>query len=102
MRNLLALVGAAVVTFCVLGYSLGWFTIQSTPGSDGHRQVNIDVNTPKIVHDIKEGEEAAQNYLKKNGTAAQTAPPNGTPAPSGPGAVVVRPNSQPDPEPNGN
>ena len=31
MRSLLTLVGAAVVTFAVVGWFLGWYTVRSTP-----------------------------------------------------------------------
>src|SRR5947208_2280392 len=32
MRNLLALLGAAVVAFAVVGWFLGWYQIKTTPG----------------------------------------------------------------------
>jgi len=97
MRNLLALLGAAIVTFLVVGYFLDWYHIQAIPGSDGHRQVNIDVNTPKIATDLKKGEDTVEHIIEKNqnGTPSQQPPaPNAAPTPSAPNAVTVRPNGQ--------
>ena len=104
MRNLLALLGAAIVTFLVVGYFLDWYHIQAIPGSDGHRQVNIDVNTPKITTDLKQGEATVEHLIEKNkqGTESQQAPtPNSAPTPSAPNAVQVRPNVQQEFVPTG-
>jgi hypothetical protein len=53
MRNLLALSAAGVLVFLGLGWYLGWYKVSSTPGPEGHRQISIDVNTPKIAEDVK-------------------------------------------------
>jgi hypothetical protein len=100
MRNILAILGAAVVTFAVIGYFLDWYKIHPTPD----HQVNIDVNASKIVDDVKQESKEITNHLqekKKDGTPQQEAPstPNANPMPSGPGAVVVRPSNAPSTTP---
>ena len=52
MRNLLALVGLVVVGFAGIGWYNGWYTIGSEPTSDGHRRINVDVNTKEIGEDL--------------------------------------------------
>jgi hypothetical protein len=63
MRNLLALLAAAALTFFGLGWYLDWYHIQSTPTDPGHRSVTIDVNTKKIGSDLQKGSEKIQNAL---------------------------------------
>jgi hypothetical protein len=53
MKNILALIGLAVVLTVGLGWYQGWYKIGTTPGADGHRQINVDVNTKKITEDEK-------------------------------------------------
>src|SRR5262249_4232377 len=57
MRNLLAFTAAAALTVAGLGWYLGWYKIHSTAASDGHRNVNIDINTEKITNDIHHAEQ---------------------------------------------
>jgi hypothetical protein len=66
MRNLLALLAMALITLAVLGWYLNWYKISSTPSSGGHRQVEIDLNTPKIGHDVEKGGEKVRKMLEKN------------------------------------
>src|SRR5690242_6721287 len=61
MRNLLALIGAAVVLFVGLGWYLGWYTFAFQPGSDGKQRIQLDVDTHKIADDAKA---AAENVGK--------------------------------------
>ena len=55
MRNILALVGAAVVLFAVLGWYLKWYEPHVEPSADGHFKFNVDVNKKKIVEDGANG-----------------------------------------------
>ena len=110
MRSLLTLVGAAVVTFAVVGWFLGWYQVHTTPGPDGHRAVNIDFNGPKIKEDLKKGEQKILNVTAhaREGASAPAAPTNSSitlpplnlPVPSSPGQqsnpsepgpVIIRP-----------
>src|SRR5262245_28385867 len=56
MRNLLAFTAAAALTVAGLGWYLGWYRIHSAQATDGHRNVNIDINTDKITDDIQRAE----------------------------------------------
>jgi|ERR1022692_652548 hypothetical protein len=78
MRNILALVGLAVVVFGGLGWYLGWYQLGTTPGADGHRQINVDLNTKKIADDVKKGEQKVSDVISKesNGTIAPTPAPD--------------------------
>jgi hypothetical protein len=75
MRNLLALVGAAVVTFAAAGWYLGWYKLQPTLSSTpGHQSVNIDIDGKKIKADEKRAEQAIEKALQST-TARGTASP---------------------------
>jgi hypothetical protein len=64
MRNLLALVGAAVVTFAGLGWYLGWYRLQPAPNSTpGHQSVNIDIDARKINADVHKGEKKVEQTI---------------------------------------
>ena len=73
MRSLLTLLGAAVVTFAVVGWFLGWYQVKTTPGSDGHREVNIDFNEQKFKEDVKKGEDRIFKTTQQV-SGAQTVP----------------------------
>ncbi len=76
MRNLLALLGAAVLTFAGLGWYLGWYQVQPAPGaSPGHQGVNVDIDARKIKADVHKGEEKIERALER---AAQEATAKGT------------------------
>jgi hypothetical protein len=53
MRNILALIGAAVVLFVGLGWYLGWYTFALEAGRDGKQRIQLDVDTHKITDDVK-------------------------------------------------
>jgi hypothetical protein len=63
MRNLLALIGAALVAFLVVGWYLGWYQI-STPSSPGGKQsFQVDINSDKITDDVKKGVEQGSEFV---------------------------------------
>jgi hypothetical protein len=65
MRNLLALLGAAVLTFVVVGWYLGWYSFAAAPGSSpGHESVTIDIDRKKIDADIHKGERKVEEALE--------------------------------------
>jgi hypothetical protein len=64
MRNLLALLGAALVTFLLVGWYLDWYHITPKAGaSPGHNGVEIDVNSKKIGDDVNKGIKAGEEKL---------------------------------------
>jgi hypothetical protein len=75
MRNLLAFLAAAVLTFLGLGWYLDWYRISSVPEAGGHRKVEIDLNTPKISADVEKGEEKVRKMLEKNSKKDAAASP---------------------------
>jgi hypothetical protein len=62
MRNLLAFSAAAALTVAGLGWYLDWYKIQATPSTNGHRNVEIDIDTNKMTQDVhKGGEQILEN-----------------------------------------
>jgi hypothetical protein len=57
MRNTLAFLAVLALTVAGAGWYLGWFQVHSTPLPSGHQQVNIDIDTAKVEHDLKNGGE---------------------------------------------
>lgn len=62
MRNLLALLGLAIVLFFGLGWYLGWYTLAIQAGTDGRQQVRLDVDTKKITEDAKKGLDRVEKF----------------------------------------
>jgi len=66
MRNLLAFVGAAVLTFAGTGWYLGWYKLQPAPGlTDGHQSVTIDIDGRKVSSDLHKGEQKVEQALER-------------------------------------
>jgi hypothetical protein len=63
MRNLLAIVGAATITFLALGWYLGWYQVSSTPSPQGTQSVNVELNPTKITEDVKKGVERGGEFV---------------------------------------
>ncbi len=83
MKNLLAFVAAAGLTFAGLGWYLDWYKVRSEPGPAGHHNVNIDIDKVKISQDVhkgvQKGEERLHQALDNADTAApSSAPPTGS------------------------
>ncbi|HET6575151.1 MAG TPA: hypothetical protein VFG68_16205 [Fimbriiglobus sp.] len=66
MRNLLALIGAAVVLFAGLGWYLGWYTFALGPSAGGKQRLQLDVDTGKLTDDV-------ERFGKSIGSAVQRA-----------------------------
>jgi hypothetical protein len=66
MRNLLALVGAAVLTFAGAGWYLGWYKLQPALGATpGHQNVTIDIDGAKVKSDLGKGEQKVEQALER-------------------------------------
>jgi hypothetical protein len=64
MRNLLALLGAALVAFLGLGWYLDWYHVTpKTSPTAGHRSLEIDVNAKKIGEDVERGVKTGSEKL---------------------------------------
>jgi hypothetical protein len=79
MRNLLALLGLALVLFVAFGWYLDWYKIQSTTAPDGHRHIDIDIHSKKIGDDLQRGSEkikdAWESRSKGEGEPGFVGPP---------------------------
>jgi hypothetical protein len=74
MRNILALLAASVLTLAGVGWYLGWYSVESTTGTAGKRQVNIEVDSRKISEDLQRGTEKIQQVIDQNKAADSTSP----------------------------
>jgi hypothetical protein len=79
MRNLLALIGAAVVGFAGVGWYLNWYTVRVAKSGDGTIQVQGSLDTNKVVQDAGEG---AKRVGELVGQPAEKAKGDGQPAPA--------------------
>jgi hypothetical protein len=83
MRNLLALLGLALVVVGGLGWYLGWYKVKTEPAADpGHHNVSIDIDTNKIGKDLHNGEQKLQKILE-NSKADPSKPGKEQPGKSG-------------------
>ncbi len=83
MRNLLALAAALVLIFLGLGWYFDWYRIKTTTTEDGHRQINIDLNTDRIKSDVGKARD-----LFDSKETPPSAPPPSTPPKSTPGTTT--------------
>jgi len=84
MRNLLALLAAALLVFAGVGWYLGWYKISSTSDESGHRKINIDVDKNKIADDLNKGREKLRELLAKKEKEGQQQLTTETPPPPAP------------------
>jgi hypothetical protein len=75
MRNLLALGATALIVFAVVGWFLGWYNVSSTTDSDGHKNININVNSSKFVGDVKKGVDELEKKVQQQQAQPQTGGP---------------------------
>jgi hypothetical protein len=97
MRNLLALAATALIVFAAVGWYLGWYSVSSITEPDGHKDIHINLNNPKIAVDVKKAEEELAKKLQQQSQQQQTGGPPaipvsntgaGTAAPGGPPPVT--------------
>jgi len=81
MKNLLALAAAALLVFAAVGWYLGWYQIKSE-SKDGHRQIHIDVNGPKISEDLEKGKDKIRDLLTSKEKEAKAVTPPGASTPA--------------------
>ncbi len=92
MRNLLALIGLAVVLFAGLGWYLGWYKLSVAKTDDGKLQIKADVDAQKVKDDsgtfFKNAATAIGKKLEESGPEPKDAKgaPAGTPGPIAPPA----------------
>jgi hypothetical protein len=74
-KNLLALIGLAVVAFVGAGYYLGWYSIGAQADSQGHQELKIQVDASKVEGDISKGEQKVIKVLQNQGVVQPQMPP---------------------------
>ena len=101
MRNLLALLGAATVTFVGLGWYLDWYRVERQPAPTGYQRLQLDINPSKIGADVQSGIERGAELLTS--LRDKPHPPGATP----PAAILqgglttpLLPDVRPAPAPN--
>jgi hypothetical protein len=74
MRNLFALVGAALIGFVGAGWYLGWYDVEveTTTAQNGHRKVNIDFDSAKMDADLHKGEARVEQAIDARRSQANT------------------------------
>src|SRR5437660_10666432 len=82
MRNLLAFLAAAALAVAGLGWYLDWYKFQSTPTSDGHRSITVDIDGKKIGDDVRKGAERGAAKVhealdRKHDDQSASTPPDG-------------------------
>jgi hypothetical protein len=100
MRNVLALIGLAVVGFAGVGWYLGWYKLTFSKHTDGNLQIKTDVDTKKVGSDsgefLKNVGAVIGGHVDKAAQDAKTTAPATTPGTT-PGPVTPPQNVQPDP-----
>jgi hypothetical protein len=72
MRNILAFLGALVVTLLVVGWYENWFQVRTTPGKDGNRNISIDIDSSKVTNDVEEAEHKIETVIEEEAKKAKS------------------------------
>jgi hypothetical protein len=82
MRNVLAFIALACIGIAAIGWYRGWYSVKTTPTANGGRNINIDVNSPKISQDLQASKEKLRKLLseKEQPKNNETTFPDGVPA----------------------
>lgn len=79
MKNLLALVGLAVVGFGGVGWYMGWYKVKVDRGTGGELQVHTNVDTKKVAEDsgnwLQQAGKFMETKVQKASEDAKTAQP---------------------------
>jgi hypothetical protein len=80
MRNILAFLGALVLTLLAVGWYENWFQVRTTAGTDGNRNISIDIDSTKVTSDIEEAEHKIQTFVEEETKKNKSTPPPTQPA----------------------
>jgi hypothetical protein len=80
MRNILAFLGALVVTLLVVGWYENWFQVRTTSGTGGTRNITIDIDSNKVTSDIEETEHKIETFVEEEAKKAKAGQPSAQPA----------------------
>jgi hypothetical protein len=65
MRNLLAFLAAAILTFAAVGWYLNWYQVRAMPAPSGKHSFNINVDDKKFGDDLQEFKKKGEELLEK-------------------------------------
>ena len=90
MKNLLALVGLAVVAFAGVGWYMGWYKVKVDRSASGELQVETKVNTKQVSEDTSNWLQQAGKFLDSKVQKASEDAKTPQPGPAGttPGPVT--------------
>jgi hypothetical protein len=75
MRNILAFLGALVVTLVVVGWYENWFQFRTTPAPDGKRNITVDIDSTKVTNDVEEAEHKIETLIEEEVKKAKSTSP---------------------------
>jgi hypothetical protein len=94
MRNLLAFLGALIITLVVVGWFQNWFQFRTTANPDnGNRNLTIDINTTKVGDDLNKTEKNVQTFIEEKSKEVKT-PATTQPATTQPAKEVKTPDGK--------
>jgi hypothetical protein len=65
MKNLVFILFLGACAFTIFGYFLGWYKISDFGSDNGHRRVQIDLDSKKIKEDLQKGQSRLNDALQK-------------------------------------
>ncbi len=74
MRNMLALIGLVVVTFFGVGWYRGWYSFEMSPGENGKKRIQFDVDTSRIASDAKQATQRIEQIANDPNASKVAAP----------------------------
>lgn len=92
MKNLLTLLGLAVVVFAAAGWYLGWYRLSVSKNLDGTLRVQTDVDTAKAGTDLSRFGRKVEGYVENQVDKSHSAPAS-TPGPQSQPAAATVPTS---------
>ncbi len=100
MRNILALVGAATLTFLIVGWYLGWYEISGVPGPGGKQSVSVELHPGKVTKDVGTGWDRVNEAVDSFRDKSKSDKPAPLATPQGPASRFFGPDPAPATKPN--
>jgi hypothetical protein len=99
MRNILALVGAATLTFLIVGWYLGWYEISGVPGPGGKQSVSVELHPDKVSKDVGRAVERGGEVVDSLRDKTKSDKPAPLTTPQGPASRFFGPEPAPATKP---
>jgi hypothetical protein len=98
MKNLLALLGAAVIVLVAVGWYCDWFQFHTKTGANGDTNLSIEVDATKAANDLKKTEQSIEQKIKEAEKAKDSPPDSTKPAKDKPDPSLEVKDSPKDPK----